>query len=674
MKLNLKNIYIFPIAAAFGLLTSSCNDFLDREPVSSITPAQYFNSAEELGAYAINYYTSLIATNDAAYNAGPLNVDGSTDNMVVGEANTGYFAADRWLVPSSGGPDFSLIRAMNYFLEQVLPKKEAGTISGAPEDINHYIGEIYFLRATAYFDRLCSYGDFPIITTVPEDKNEELVELSKRAPRNEVARFILEDLDKAISMLKPGTAFNKVRIGKEMALLVKSRVALYEATFEKYHKGTPRVPGEAGWPGADKAYNAGKTFNIDGEIDFFLTEAMSAAKEVADNHSLVQNTKVLNPAINQIYGWNPYFEMFSMPDPSSLDEVLMWRQFDSDLSITHGFMAYIMEGGNNGMTKSYVDAFLMENGLPIYAANSGYKGDVTIDQQKEGRDGRLQLFLFGESTVLVNEDSLELFEAPTVVGLTEHRDRTGFRQRKHYCYDFSQIRNGVRGTNGIVVARSAEAYLNYLEASYLKNGSIDATAASYWRQLRERAGIDPDFSKTIAATDLSKEPDWAVYSGSEKVDATMYNIRRERRCEFIGEGRRWSDLIRWRAFDALFPKNMGKYIPEGVNFWTQMYKDEAYLKVDEKGNLTNESALIEQAEGKGDANISNRSDSKYIRPYRVIKENNEVWDGYQWRKAYYLSPYSVLELTLASPDSKLETSNLYQNPYWPTTASSPALE
>ena len=455
---------------------------------------------------------------------------------------------------------------------------------------------------------------------------------------------------------------------------MKSRVALYEATFEKYHKGTPRVPGESGWPGANMSYNAGKSFNIDGEIDFFLTQAMSAAKEIADNHELVQNTKVLNPAINQIYGWNPYFEMFSMPDPSSLDEVLMWRQFDADLSITHGFMAYIMEGGNNGMTKSYVDAFLMENGLPIYAANSGYKGDVTIDRQKEGRDGRLQLFVYGESTVVVNEDSLNLFEAPTVVALTEHRDRTGFRQRKHYCYDFTQIRNGVRGTNGIVVARAAEAYLNYLEASYLKNGSIDGTAASYWRKLRERAGVDPDFNKTIAATDLSKEPDWAVYSGSEKVDPTMYNIRRERRCEFIGEGRRWGDLIRWRSFDALFPENMGKYIPEGVNFWTEMYKNEAYLKVDGKGNVTSESALVEQSEGKGDANISNRNDSKYLRPYRVIKENNEVWDGYQWRKAYYLSPYSVLELTLASPDSKLETSNLYQNPYWPTTASSPALE
>ncbi|MBC8616995.1 RagB/SusD family nutrient uptake outer membrane protein [Parabacteroides faecis] len=674
MKLNFKSIYIYSIVAAAGLSMPSCNDFLDREPISSITPQQYFNSAEELGAYAINYYNSIIPSYADAYAAGPLNADRNTDNMVVGEANTTYFASNRWLVPSSGSPDFSLIRAMNYFLEQVLPKYEAGSISGTEENIRHYIGEIYFMRASVYFDRLRSYGDYPIITTVPVDETSELVELSKRSPRNEVARFILEDLDRAISMLKSGTAFNKVRIGKELAYLVKSRVALYEGTFEKYHKGTPRVPGEQGWPGADKAYNSGKSFNIDGEVSFFLTEAMNAAKEVADSHELTQNTMVMNPAINQIYGWNPYFEMFSMPTPGTLDEVILWRDFDADLSVTHGFMAYIQQGGNNGMTKSYVDAFLMENGLPIYAANSGYKGDITIDQQKEDRDGRLQLFLFGETTVLGNEDSLQYYNAPEVVGLTEHRDRTGFRQRKSFCYDFAQIRNGVRGTNGIVTARAAEAYLNYLEASYLKNGSIDATAASYWRKLRERAGIDADFTKTIAATDLSKEPDWGVYSGSQKVDPTLYNIRRERRCEFIGEGRRWDDLIRWRSFDALFSENMGPYVPEGVNFWTEMHKNTAYLKRNDAGELTNESALIEQKDGLSSANISNRNDSKYIRPYRVVKENNEVWNGYNWMKAYYLSPYSILEMTLASPDSRLETSNLYQNPYWPTVASASALE
>ena len=317
----------------------------------------------------------------------------------------------------------------------------------------------------------------------------------------------------------------------------------------------------------------------------------------------------------------------------------------------------------------------MENGLPIYAANSGYKGDKSIDLQKENRDGRLQLFLFSESTVLNNEDSLGYFGAPNVIGLTEHRDRTGFRQRKFYCYDFAQIRNGVRGINGIVVGRAAEAYLNYIEASCMKNnGSIDGTAAKYWRQIRERAGIDTDFNKTIAAMDLSKEPDWAVYSGSNKVNATLYNIRRERRCEFMGEGKRRDDLIRWRAFDALFPENMGAYIPAGVNFWDEMYKSEKYLKKDTEGNITDASDLIEQAPGKSDANISSKNDGKYLRPYRLIKENNEIWDGYQWKKAYYLSPYTVLELQLTSPDGTIENSNLYQNPYWPTTASSPAIE
>lgn len=674
MKLNFKNICICSMVATVGLVMPACNDFLDRKPISSITPEQYFNSAEELAAYAVNYYTTIIADHAGGYNAGPINSDGDTDNMVVGEANTNYYAPGRWLVPSSAKIDFSLIRAMNYFLETVLPKYEAGAITGAEEDIKQYIGEIYYMRAAVYFDRLVSYGDFPIITKVLQDQSAELIEASKRAPRNEVARFILEDLDKAISMLKTGSAYNKVRISRELALLMKAKVALFEGTFEKYHKGTPRVPGEPGWPGAAMSYNQGKTFNIDGEIDFFLTEAMSASKEVADNLSLTQNSKVQNPAVNQLYGWNPYFEMFSMPNPSTLDEVILWRQFDADLSVTHGYMPYIQDGGNNGVTKSYVDAFLMENGLPIYAANSGYKGDVTIDQQKTNRDGRLQLFLFGETTLTANEDSLVYYKAPTVIGLTEHRDRTGFRIRKHFCYDQTQIRNGIRGTNGLVVARAAEAYLIYLEASYVKNGTIDNTAASYWRQLRERAGVDPDFNKTIAATDLSKEPDWGVYSGSQKVDATLYNIRRERRCEFIGEGIRRRDLLRWRSYDALFPENMGAYIPEGVNFWTEMYKDESFLKVDEDGNITTESGLIEQADGVSSANVSNRKDSKYLRPYRVIKENNEVWDGYQWMKAYYLDPISILDLTLASPDANLEGSNLYQNPYWPTIASSSAIE
>ncbi|ADV42272.1 RagB/SusD family nutrient uptake outer membrane protein [Bacteroides helcogenes] len=663
-----KKIHLYAIALSSVLMTTSCNDFLDREPITSITPEQYFKAESELSAYTIAYYTSVFS-NYGGYNAGPINDDGDTDNMVVGEANTSLYSEGRWLVPTAKNLNFSMIRVCNYFFEQVLPKYEAGTISGDETNIKQYIGEMYVMRAITYFNLLKQFGDYPIITKVLQDNSEELMEASKRAPRNEVARFIISDLETALTYLNPTDKFNKVRINREMTNLLISRVALYEGTFEKYHKGTGRVPGDDTWPGKNMSYNSGKTFSIDSEIDYFLTKAMTAAATVADAHELTKNNGVMNPEKGVIDGWNPYYNMFSMPDPSTVDEVLMWRDYNSAESITNGWNAYIQEGGNNGMTKSYVNAFLMESGLPIYAS-SDYKGDATIDQQKANRDGRLQLFLFGESTLLYNNgDNYSTFEAPLVVGLTEHRDRTGFRIRKHFTYDQSQISNGVVGTNGLVLFRAVEAYLNYIEAEYVKNGTLDGKATTYWKTIRERAGIDTDFQKTIDATDLAQEPDWAKYSGSSLVDKTLYNIRRERRCEFIGEGFREDDLHRWRAYDALFEGNMGAYIPEGVNFWTSMYQSESYI--DEKDGT---SKLIEQAAGKSDANVSNHADSKYLRPYRIIKENNPVWDGYTWKKAHYLYPISTDDMKLTSPDNTIENSVIYQNPYWPTQASAGAIE
>ena len=142
------------------------------------------------------------------------------------------------------------VRVYNYFLDKAVTGYENGTITGDAELIKNYIGEGYFFRALCYFRMLAYYGDLPIVTKVLEDNDEVIVENSKRTPRNEVARFILEDLDKAISYLASRGKFNGQRVNREAALLFKSRVALFEATFEKYHKGSGRVPGDNNWPGA----------------------------------------------------------------------------------------------------------------------------------------------------------------------------------------------------------------------------------------------------------------------------------------------------------------------------------------------------------------------------------------------------------------------------------------
>lgn len=67
------------------------------------------------------------------------------------------------------------------------------------------------------------------------DNYEAVREASKRRPRNEVARFILSDLDNAYHYMLP-TAPVSNRLNRDCAALVKSRVALFEGTWENIIK------------------------------------------------------------------------------------------------------------------------------------------------------------------------------------------------------------------------------------------------------------------------------------------------------------------------------------------------------------------------------------------------------------------------------------------------------
>ena len=102
-----------------------------------------------------------------------------------------------------------------------------------------------------------------------------MVESSKRQPRNKVARFILDDLQKATELLLDKSPGGKNRISKNVAHLLRARVALFEATWEKYHKGTAFVPGGKGWPGNPADVSG---FNSDAEVAYFLDEAMKSSK------------------------------------------------------------------------------------------------------------------------------------------------------------------------------------------------------------------------------------------------------------------------------------------------------------------------------------------------------------------------------------------------------------
>ena len=193
--------------------------------------------------------------------------------------------------------------------------------------------------------------------------------------------------------------------------------------------------------------------------------------------------------------------------------------------------------------------------------------------------------------------------------------------------------------------------MNYIEACYERTGSLDASATQYWQAIRTRAKVSPDFQKTIANTDMSKESqDWGAYSAGALIDPTLYNIRRERRNELMAEGLRYMDLKRWRAMDQMIAT---PYHFEGFKVWGPM---KSYYTANQLVyGATNASATV-----------SDPALSVYLRP-QEIRSNADSYRGARWTLAHYLSPIAVQNFTLSSENGSIESSPIYQNPGWPIT-------
>lgn len=659
-----KIIYIFmSLAALFSV--AGCDDFLDKQPQSSVTPSSYFKAEADLAAYSINLY-AFTSIGPGSYGISTFGSDNGTDNQAAVDYSS-FWVPGEWRVSATSGVwNFSQIRHCNYFLEQVLPKHEAGEIQGSAANIRHYIGEIYLIRAYAYFNMLQNIGDCPIVETALPDQEEVLVEASKRQPRHKVARFILSDLDKAAQMLLETSPAGKTRVGKSVAHLLRSRVALYEGTWLKHHKGTAFVPGGQGWPGKTEDASG---LNIDSEISYFLTEAMASAKAVGEEivGKLTENTDTEEGMDVSFKTLNPYYVMFCDYSLENYPEVLMWREYNEAQGVTHNIQMQLMRnGGGTGWTRGLVNSFLMENGLPVYASGSGYNPDWEKESVKatlKGRDSRIRIFTKkdGDADVYNADGSANRFDPTWIVkGNNETRNVTGFALKKGKHYNSYMENQHQKGTTASVVFRGAEALLNYIEACYEKNGNIDATADRYWRALRTRAKVNPDYNVTIAATDVAKEAmgDFGAYSQGRMVDATLYNIRRERRNELIGEGMRMADLKRWRALDQV-----KDYQIEGMLYWGSSYEGKLLSQ-------SGEDLVIVDVDG-GTGNMSDKVVSgPYIRPYQISKVNNSVFGGYNFTPAHYLNPLpqSVFRQTASGDKTDLETSVVYQNPGWPKVA------
>ena len=668
MKLYKISIIVLALSASMA----SCTDWLEQEPPSQITPDGFFNSSTKVEAAVNQFYTDVLPTH-GGWSYGRYAADVETDNQADWSPDN-KFGTNLWQTSSTNGNwAWGNIRNINYQLNAILAQYEAKAISGTDSEIRQYIGEAYFFRAYCYFDMLQNWGDMPIITEALPDEESVLVAANKRRPRNEVARFIINTLDTAMTYLQPDFEARHTRVSYDVAMLLKSRVALFEGSWLTNFKGTPFVPLGEGWPGAGKDYNAGYQYpsgSIDNEATYFFTQAADAAEKVADKYisKMVTNTGLVPQSASDPV--NPYLSLWGTDDMSGTPEILLWRQYNRSLGITNNVEVYAQLGNNGvGLTRSMVESYVMKDGKPRYASSYTYSDNTIADVAKD-RDPRLTVFLkvpgqtnyFKNTTVADDSHTTETEPQPLITNHNVERGySTGYAIRKGGMFDreVASANNGCY--NACEVFRATEALLNYIEAEYMLTKNINSgKILSYWKTVREKAGftgaaVDPNV--TIDATDMSKETlDWGSYTaGSRLTDKVLYNIRRERRSELIGEGLRAMDLQRWRSYDQLMttPAHI-----EGIHLYnTPMQSWYSDLKGD----------------GTGDANVSSASLSEYLRPHEINMTNNNFKDGLTWHMAHYLNPLPIRQFLLTATDhASVDLSPLYQNPYWPTVAGKPA--
>ena len=88
------------------LFLTSCNDFLNQEPLDQLSPNEYLTTESNIAAFATDQYQVL--PTHGTYGYGTFEIDNNTDNMAGMQPNVMY-APGYWKVGQEGGSWYFLI-------------------------------------------------------------------------------------------------------------------------------------------------------------------------------------------------------------------------------------------------------------------------------------------------------------------------------------------------------------------------------------------------------------------------------------------------------------------------------------------------------------------------------------------------------------------------------------
>jgi hypothetical protein len=505
-----KYLIILFVALAVG----GCNDFLTRPQLTNETDAIYWTSEGNVRLFANGFYTNYFT----GYNQGfswdyvPGNTGGGyyfADDFANTGAQVGFDAQAPTSLASTGeevymlskysGPrwNFAWVRKANLMINRVDGMKSIFTNDGYA----HWSAVARFFRGYEYSRLVSVFGNVPYYDHVLDDAN--LADLYKdRDDRTVVMDAVYDDFSYVLDNMRASDG-NVQYLNKYIAAGFISRLMLFEGTWQKYH-------------GGDNAR---------------ATKYLQLAVRAGD--LVIQSGK-----------WkftSDFRSLFGSEDLTSNPEVMMFRAYIAALSVQHSVASYanLNEIQPYGANLDLLKSFIATDGQPYKLSTVPNAANLDIASLITTRDPRFEATFWktpdASSATLLYSDKFIDRTGPTVITAGGADPR----------YQSST------NTNDAPVMRLGEVVLNWIEAkaelatlggaavtqadldasiNAIRNRPLDATATAN--------GVKKTAPLSLAA--VPNDPD-----RDADVPALLWEIRRERRMEFVFEHTRLLDLKRW---------------------------------------------------------------------------------------------------------------------------------
>jgi starch-binding outer membrane protein, SusD/RagB family len=501
-----------------ALVLGSCDDFLDRQPLTQMNDEIYWTSENNLRLFANGFYPNYFVGYNTAFGVeyAPLRGYVFSDDLTQsnkqiafeqqapnGRASVGEGYS--WMTTYAGPNwNFSWVRKSNLFMERI--EKMKG-VHITDEPYQHWSAVARFFRGYEYCRLVSVFGDVPYYDHVLADT--ELNEMYKdRDSRTFVMDKVYDDFVYVLNNMRLSDNNNIQNLNRYIAAGFISRFMLFEGTWQKYHLGN----NEKATKYLQLAVDAGNLVMQSGKWSFTST----------------------------------FRDLFGSENLSSNKEVILYRQYDGALTITHAIASYsnITESQTQSANLDLIKSFIAKDGQPYQLSAVANVNQFNLANLIVTRDSRFEATFWdvprAQAATLLYADKFIDRTGPTFAGTT-------------YPPQYGSSSN----TNDAPVLRLAEVVLNWIEAkaelatiggTAVTQTDVDASINAIRNRPLDAAATAKGLQKT-AALQIAAIPDDPDRDAS--VPPLLWEIRRERRMEFVYEHTRLLDLKRWKKINYM---------------------------------------------------------------------------------------------------------------------------